>query len=96
MNETVTNEQPTFTEGKEQWRVKGEQLVEKVRELIHEGNVRRLIIKHEGHTVVEIPVTIGVIGAILSPTLAAVSAIGVLLTDCTVEVVRLEEPPQAS
>jgi Domain of unknown function (DUF4342) len=86
MNETVT------AETKEQWLLRGEELVEKVKELIHEGNVRRLIIKHEGHTVVEIPVTVGVLGMVLSPTLAAVGAIATLISNCTVEVVRTDDP----
>jgi Domain of unknown function (DUF4342) len=91
MNETVTTGTVT-AEAKEQWALKGEELVEKVKELIHEGNVRRLIIKHDGHTVVEIPVTVGVIGMVLSPTLAAVGAIATLISNCTVEVVRTDEP----
>lgn len=66
-------------------------LIDRVRELIHEGNVRRIIIKNEmGHTIVELPVTLGVIGAIVAPTLAAVGAIAALLNFCTIEVVRDE------
>lgn len=84
---------------REQLTIQGERLVEKVRELLHEGNVRRLIIKHEGHPVVEIPVTWGVLGAALSPTLAAVGAIGMMVSNCTVEIIRVEPeepatPPQ--
>ena len=78
----------------EQLVVRGELLSEKVKELIHEGNVRRLIIKQNGHTVVEIPVTWGVVGAILSPTLAAVGAIGMMVSDCTLEIVRSEDVEQ--
>ncbi|HZT40672.1 MAG TPA: DUF4342 domain-containing protein [Chthonomonadaceae bacterium] len=80
-------------EFREQIRVQGEQLVEKVRELLHEGNVRHIIIKHEDHTVMEIPVTLGVVAAVLAPMLAAVGAVGAALTHCTVEVVRMEPPP---
>lgn len=66
-------------------------LIDRVRELIHEGNVRRIIIKNEmGHTIVELPVTLGVIGAIIAPTLAAVGAIAALLNFCTIEIVRDE------
>lgn len=66
-------------------------LIDRVRELIHEGNVRRIIIKNEmGHTIVELPVTLGVIGAIVAPTLAAVGAIAALLNFCTIEIVRDE------
>ena len=80
------------TEFREQIRVQGEQLVEKVRELIHEGNVRHIVIKHEDHTVMELPITLGVVGAVLAPMLAAVGAVGAALTHCTVEVVRTEPP----
>ena len=72
--------------------VMGEQLVGKVRELVHEGNVRRIIIKQEGHTIVEIPLTIGVVGVILQPALVAIGAIGALLAQCSIEVVRSERP----
>ena len=73
--------------------VMGEQLVSKVKELVHEGNVRRIIIKDQsGHTILEIPLTIGVVGAILAPTLAAVGAIGALLAQCSIQVVRSESP----
>jgi hypothetical protein len=78
------------SEQREQLVVKGEHLSDKVKELIHEGNVRRLIIKQNGQTVVEIPVTWGVLGALLSPTLAAVGAIGMMVSDCTLEIVRTE------
>lgn len=72
--------------------VLGEQLVTKVRELVHEGNVRRIIIKQEGHTILEIPLTIGVVGVILQPALVAIGAIGALLAQCSIEVVRSERP----
>lgn len=73
--------------------VMGEQLLSKVKELVHEGNVRRIIIKDQsGHTILEIPLTVGVVGAILAPTLAAVGAIGALLAQCSIQVVRSETP----
>jgi hypothetical protein len=73
----------------EEFRVKGEELVEKVKQFIHEGNVRRLIIKDEaGKVYLEIPVTFGVIGAILAPMLAAVGAVAALVADLKIEVVR--------
>ena len=74
----------------DEMQVQGEHLKEQVKHLIHEGNVRRIIVKHEGHTVVELPVTVGVVGAVLSPMLAAVGAIGAILTQCTIEVERRE------
>ena len=62
----------TYTDS---FKVAGQQLVDAVKKLVHEGNVRRVIIKHEGHTIVEFPLTIGVIGAVLAPMLAAVAAL---------------------
>jgi len=81
----------TFTES---FKVAGEQLVDAVRRLLHEGNVRRVIIKHDGHTVVEFPLTVGVIGAVLAPVLAAVGAIAAALKECTIEVERVEPPAE--
>jgi len=81
----------TFTES---FRVAGEQLVDAVKRLFHEGNVRRVIIKHDGNTVVEFPLTVGVIGAVLAPVLAAVGAIAAALKECTVEVERVEPPSE--
>lgn len=73
----------------EEFEVAGEDLVEKVKELIHEGNVRRLIIRNQdGKTVFEIPVTIGVIGAVLVPILAAIGAIATLAMKYTIVVER--------
>lgn len=73
----------------EEFSINGEELLAKVKELINEGNVRRIIIKNqEGKTLIELPVTIGVVGAILAPTLAAVGAIAALVTKCQVVVVR--------
>ena len=84
-----------FQQIKEEFNVMGANLVEKVKELIHEGNVQRIIIKNEqGHTLVEIPVTLAAIGVIAAPVLAAVSAIAGIVTKCTV-VVERREPPAA-
>jgi hypothetical protein len=76
----------------EEVRVRGSQLVGKVNELIAAGNVRTITIKHDGHTVVEVPLTIGVIGTLLAPQVAALGAIAALVTECTVEVHRAEPP----
>ncbi len=81
----------TFTES---FKVAGEQLVDAVKRLVHEGNVRRVIIKHEGNTVVEFPLTVGVIGAVLAPVLAAVAAIAAAVKECTIEVERVEPPAE--
>ena len=78
---------------KEEFKVKGEEVIGKVKELLHEGNVRKLIIKDEdGKVYLEIPVTFGLIGAILAPTLAAVGALAAMVANLKIEVVRTEEP----
>ncbi|MBB5801180.1 hypothetical protein F4560_000948 [Saccharothrix ecbatanensis] len=74
--------------------LRGQALVEKVKELLHEGNVRRLVIKNDkGHTVMEIPVTAGVVVAVAAPVVAAVAAIAALAGEWSVDVER-HEPPQ--
>jgi hypothetical protein len=76
----------------DEFKVKGEDLLKKIREIIHEGNVSRIIIKTEdGRTYLEIPVTIGVLGAILAPILAAVGALAALAANFTIEVIRRED-----
>ncbi len=73
----------------ETFSVSSNDLVQKVKELIHEGNVRKISIKNEeGKTLLEIPVTIGVIGIVLVPWLAALGAIAALATNCTIVVER--------
>ncbi|MBI5298637.1 MAG: DUF4342 domain-containing protein [Chloroflexi bacterium] len=75
----------------EEFRINGEELIAKVKQLLHEGNVRRIIIKDkDGKTVMEIPLTIGVVGVLLAPTLAAIGAIAALLTEATVVVEKAE------
>lgn len=77
---------------KETVKVTGAQLVDAVRKLLHEGNVRRVIIKQGTHTVVEFPLTLGVIGAVLAPILAAVGALAAVINDCSIEVERAGDP----
>jgi hypothetical protein len=78
----------------EEIRIRGEELLARVKELVHEGNVRRLIIKNdEGTTLIEVPLTVGVIGAVLLPVWAAIGAIAALATDCTIVVERRVSPP---
>ena len=73
----------------DEFKVKGEELLAKARELIHEGNVRRLmIVNDEGRTLIEFPLTVGVIGAVLLPVWAAIGAIAAVVTDCTIKVER--------
>ena len=74
---------------KEEFNVSSDDLVKTVKKLIHEGNVRRIIIKDEkGKLLFEIPVTIGVIGTIIAPWLAALGVIGAIVTNCTIVVER--------
>jgi Flp pilus assembly pilin Flp len=76
----------------EEFTVNGEELLAKVKSLINEGNIRRIIIKDEkGKTLVELPLTVGLIGAVLAPMLAAVGAIAALVTKCTIVVERRSE-----
>src|SRR4051794_24838847 len=76
----------------EEMQVLGRDLVDRVRALIHEGNVRRIIIKDErGHTFIEIPVTFAAIGAIAAPVLAAVGAISALVAKFTIVVERVDD-----
>ncbi|MBI1794024.1 MAG: DUF4342 domain-containing protein [Chloroflexi bacterium] len=75
----------------EEFRVNGEELLARIKKLVHEGNIRRIIIKNkDGGVVMEIPMTIGVVGALLAPTLAAVGAIAALITEATVVVEKVE------
>lgn len=75
----------------EEFRVEGEKLITKIKELIHEGNIRRISIKDkDSKTVMEIPVTIGVVGILLAPQLAAIGAIAALVTEATVVVEKAE------
>lgn len=77
---------------KEEFKVKGEDLVRRVRELVHEGNVRRIIIKDEqGKTYFEVPLTIGVVGALLVPVWAAIGAVAALASNFTIEIVKKEK-----
>lgn len=76
----------------EEHKVSGDDLVAKVKELVHEGNIRRISIKNEeGKTLIEVPLTLGVVGAVLLPVLAAIGAIAALVTDCTIVVEKVDE-----
>ena len=79
----------------EKFSVSGSQLVEKVKQLIHEGNIRKIRVIHEGRTIFEIPLTIGApaaaIGIMVAPVLAALGAFAALVTECTIEVEKVEQ-----
>ena len=78
-----------MTENKEEFKVSGETLIQKVKELIKEGNIRRITIKDkDGKELITFPLTIGVVGAVVAPVLAAVGAIAALVTECTISVER--------
>ena len=71
----------------EEFKINGEEVVAKIKDIIKEGNARNVTIKNEsGETVITFPLTIGVVGAVLIPTLAAVGAVAALLTKCTIVV----------
>ena len=75
-------------------------VAERLKAVVREGNVRRVVVEHNGRTVAEFPLTAGVVGLVLAPVLAAVAAIVALLKDCTIKVERLDadvthESPQA-
>jgi hypothetical protein len=79
-------------------KVEGGELLEKVKSLVREGNVRRIVIRQADRSVAEFPLTVGVVGAVAAPILAAVGALAALLTNCTIEVQRTavvdeDEPP---
>ncbi len=83
-----------MSEGKvhtEEFRVNGEELLARVKQLLHEGNIRRIIIKtREGKTILEIPMTLGLVGSLLAPQLAAIGAIAALLTEATLVIEKTE------
>jgi len=66
----------------------GTELVEELKKLVREGNVRRIVVKQGTRTVAEFPLTVGVVGAVLAPIAAAIGALVALLSDCTIEVER--------
>jgi hypothetical protein len=77
----------------EEFTLNGDEVVAKVKELIHEGNIRRISIKNEdGRTILEVPLTLGLIGAALLPVFAAIGAAAALATRCTI-VVERDAPP---
>jgi len=85
------NENETETR-KEEFKLNGGEIIDKIKELIHEGNIRRIIIKNEeGKTIIEIPLTLGVVGAALVPVLAAVGAIGALVAKMSIVVEKTDK-----
>ena len=81
---------------RESFKAEGEQVLEKVKQLVHEGNVRRVVVKHEGRTVAEFPLTAGVVGAVIAPVLAALGALVAVMKDCTIEIERVGDKQAAA
>ena len=75
----------------EEFQVSGDMLVAKIKELVHEGNIRRVIIKNEeGRILIDIPLTLGVVGVLVAPHLAAIGAIAALITHGSIVVEKVE------
>ena len=74
-------------------RLQGSELLEKVKQIIQEGNARRVVIKQGNRTVAEFPLTAGVVGTVLAPVLAAIGAVVALLNDCSIEIERAVPNP---
>ena len=83
---------------KEKFTVEGSQLVDKVKQLIHQGNIRRVRLLHKGHPLIDIPLTVGVpvaaAAVLAAPVLAALGAIAALVAECTIEVERVGDTPE--
>lgn len=75
---------------REEFKISGEQLLKKVKDLVHEGNIRRVIVKQDDRTILEIPLTLGVAGILVAPTLAALGAVAALVSECTIVVEKVE------
>jgi uncharacterized protein DUF4342 len=81
--------------GWQSFKVDGTAVIDRIKEIIREGNVRRVVVEHEGRTIAEFPLTVGVVGAVLAPVAAAIGALVALLKDCTIHVERVPEAPEA-
>jgi hypothetical protein len=88
----TTTDSPSPEQSRKSWQEElsatGDELMDRVKSLVNEGNVRRIIIKQDDRTLVELPLTIGVVGVLLAPQLAAIGAIAALVTRCTIAVER--------
>ena len=74
---------------REEHKVSGDRVIGKIKELIHQGNVRRIIIKNDdGRSLIEVPLSVGVVGAVLAPMWAAIGAVAALVASCSIEVER--------
>jgi Domain of unknown function (DUF4342) len=88
----------------ESFKAEGENAAERLKQVVHEGNVRRVVVKQGDRIVAEFPLTAGVVGVVIAPVLAAIGALVAMMQDCTIEVertptepsVRKESAPRAS
>jgi hypothetical protein len=88
----MTDEKNSGKTRSEEFKISGGQIVDKIKELIHEGNIRRIILKDEsGKTFLEIPLTVGLVGAAVAPVLAAIGAAAALVTKMTIVVEKVDE-----
>ena len=77
---------------KKEFKVKGEELLKKIKELVHQGNIRKIIIKNEeGKTYLEIPVTVGLVGVVLLPVWAAIGALAAVASNFSIEIIKKED-----
>ena len=77
----------------ESFKADGSAIVDKIKDLIRAGNVRRVIVEHDGRTIAEFPVTVGVVGVVLAPIAAALGTLVALLQNCTIHVERVQSQP---
>lgn len=83
----MSDETPNENVRTEEFRVNGDKVVAKIKEIVHEGTIRRVLIKNDdGKVLIDIPLTFGVVGALLAPQLAAIGALAALVTQCTIVV----------
>jgi hypothetical protein len=75
-------------------KTEGSNLLDRLEQLVREGNVRRVIVEHKGKTIAEFPLTAGVIGAVIAPVAAAIGGLVAILQDCTIKVERTTDKPQ--
>lgn len=88
----MTEEKKEEEKRSEEFKLSGAEVIDKIKELIHEGNIRRIILKNdEEKTLIEIPLTLGLVGAALMPVLAAVGAIAALVAKLTIVVEKVKE-----
>lgn len=87
----MDNKKESQTNRSEEFSLNGSEIVSKIQELIHQGNIRRIIIKNEeGKILIEIPLILGLVGAALAPVLAAIGAIGALVAKLTIVVEKID------